>query len=287
MHQIAYLIENTASGLYLLGGLVVLLNLRRLLIARNELFNAEFELEREFARRKQAGAITWALAAVEAILAVYAIAHVVAPTLRADVVPASGPSASGPSAFSTLSSSNATLVNAQGTPIDAGSFDASFATLTAQPPDGAVVGVIASPTTAPTPPGTIVPGAPPPIGCERPRDGPPEAVLEIPANGQVLYESLTVRGIANTAGFARYKFEISGPSTGNAFAPFGGDKNVPVKDMGFLGQVSLLPFNPGTYQFRLAVFDSKDQLKASCTVTVFLRLHPPTPTPITPTAKAP
>jgi hypothetical protein len=286
MKQIVYFIEQTATGIYLICALIVLVKLRAWMFARRDLSNAEFELERGMALRKQASAITWVIATLEVILAVYAIAHVVAPTLRTDTVQqavAQGGSSGDSVPFMTLAPGQATLVNSQGTPIEPSSLDDPFRTLTAKPPEGSVIEGLASPTAAPSPVGTIIPGAPPPIGCDVPKDQPPQAILDIPANGQVLFEALTVRGIANTDNFARYKFEISGPSTGNSFAPFGGDKSAPVKEMGTLGQVSLLGFEPGTYQFKLAVFDSKDQLKASCVVTVYLRVHPPTATPLTPT----
>jgi hypothetical protein len=287
IHQIVFFIEQIANGVYLLLAIGVLANLRSLMQARRELVNAEFELERELASRRQAGAITRALAALEVILAIYAIAHVVAPTLRSDVAPPPGQTISEPGVFVTVPPAQATLVDAQGTPLAAENVDSSFQTLTARPPEGAVVAAIASPTVSPTPPGTIIPGAPAPVGCDRPKDRAPDAILDVPANGQVLFEAITVRGIANAANFSRYKFEISGPSTGNAFTPFGGDKTSPVKDSGVLGQVSLLAFEKGTYLFKLAVFDSKDQLKASCTVTVYLQVHPATATPsITPTPKS-
>jgi hypothetical protein len=95
----------------------------------------------------------------------------------------------------------------------------------------------------------------------------------------VLFDSVTVIGTAKTSNFAFYKFELSGPSTGGAFTPVGGDKNSPVASKGVLGQLALSPFQPGIYLFRLAVFDSKNALSAQCTVTVHVRERPPTPTP--------
>jgi hypothetical protein len=276
--QFVYLIETSSTGLYLLLVLVLLANLRTLMRSRADLHNAEFALERELSLRRRAGAVTRALFAVEALLAVYAITNVIAPTLRADALGLTGtaPGTDTVVQFQTLEPAQQTLVNAQGTPISREQVNAPFETLTALPRSGDV-GVIATATPAPTPPGTIIP-APPVVGCDaRPQD-PAQAILQIPANGQVLFESVTVRGIATAANFARYKFEISGPSTGNSFAPFGGDRTQPVKDMGTLGQLVLIPFEPGQYLFKLAVFDVSDQLKASCTVTVYLRRFQPTPT---------
>ena len=113
------------------------------------------------------------------------------------------------------------------------------------------------------------------IGCNS-----ANASLQVPANGQVLFDSVTVVGTANVPNFAFYKFELSGPSTGNVFTPVGGDRTSPVLQTGTLGQLALSQFQPGTYFFRLAVFDNTTMLRASCTVTVILRERPPTPTKV-------
>ncbi len=277
MTQLVFLIEQISSGAYLLCAVGLLFNLRSLMLARRELAGAEFELERDFALRRQARSVTWALAFVELMLGIYAVAHIISPTLRNDSLPTGGQSASDSGTFQTLVPGQATVANAQGTPISRSALEDPFLTLTAQPANLGGAGISVTEPPSPTPPGTIEPGAPPPIGCNS-----PEAALQVPANGQVLYESVTVLGTAQTANFARYKFELSGPSTGNAFAPFGGDKTTAVTSLGVLGQLPLVAFQPGTYRFRLVVFDATGQIKASCTITVNLRLHPPTPSP-TPT----
>lgn len=274
MTQIIFLIEQVATGIYLLCAIGVLINLRSLLIARRELSGAEFELERELGLRRQARATTWTLLLIEGMLAVFAISRVVAPTIRSDAAPAVGQNSPDAGIFVTQAPNQVTAVNTQGTPVGPGVLNDPLLTLTAQPADGGGPAILATPTISPTPPGTIIPGAPPVIGCTS-----PDAMLQVPANGQVLFESITVLGTAQTANFARYKFEISGPSTGNTFSTFEGEKTTAVTSPGSLGQLSLIAFEPGTYQFRLAVFDSTTQLKASCTVTVYLRRHPPTLTP--------
>ncbi|HVO44637.1 MAG TPA: hypothetical protein VMT34_18550, partial [Aggregatilineales bacterium] len=135
--------------------------------------------------------------------------------------------------------------------------------------------VVPSSTNAPTPVGTILPDVPKPVGCDT-----PDATLEVPANGQVLFDSVTVVGTANTANFAYYKFELSGAVTGNSYAPIGGQKNVPMKDKGTLGQVALNSLPRGSYRFRLTVFDTANALKAACAVTIILQDRPtPTPSP--------
>ena len=270
MSRVVYFIENIAPGLYLLCALGLLLSARLLMLSRGELRIAEFELEREMARRRQAAAITRTLGLIEVILAVYAITNVVAPTLRNDVLPgdllrSAGPT-SAPFYTSTPGGSGAGPISA---------IDAMMASVTAQhiSNDSGPV-ILATPTISPTPVGTINPDAPKPLGCDT-----PDATLEVPANGQVIFDSLTVVGTAKTANFSLYKFELNGPSTGNAFTPYGGDRTSPVPTKGVLGQLALSAFQPGVYRFRLAVFDNTNALKASCTVTVELRERPPTATP--------
>ena len=274
MSSLVFLIEQIANGLFALCAIGLLFGLRGLLRARHDLSLAEYELERELAGRRQAGSITLTLALIEVTLAVFAITHVVAPTIRVDLLPSGQvPGVSSGGSFQTVVPNQATVVNDQGTPIAANDVNAPFLTLTAAPPD-ANVKIAATATISPTPVGTIQPGAPASSGCLT-----DEAQLQIPANGQILFESVTAVGTAHTTNFARYKFEINGPSTGNTFAPYGGDKQIAVPTLGVLGQLSLTPFAYGTYLFRLTVFDSTSQLKAACTVTVYIQPRPPTLTP--------
>jgi len=272
-----FFLEQIANGLYLVCAAAILLSLRSLLLSRRELWAAEFELEREQAQRRQASAITWTLGMIEIILMIYAIAHVVAPTLRNDLI-SSGNGPGAPIDVALVTSTpggDGMLVNAQGTPLGSDSIGAMMLTVTAaaQSADGGPA-LVATPTISPTPVGTIIPGMPAPVGCTT-----PDAWLEVPANGQVIFDSLTVIGTANVPNFAFYRFELNGPSTGSNFAPFGGDKTTSVVKKGVLGQLVLSPFQPGQYTFRLSVFDSHNTLKASCAVQVFIRERPPTVTP--------
>ena len=279
MSRVVFFVEQIARGLYLLCALGLLFSVRSFLISRRDLWAAEFELEREQALRRQASAITWTLAIIEMALAIYAIATVVAPTLRNDVVAVgnTGPNIQADQPFITSTpGGEGQLFNDQGTPIGSDSVGAMMLTVTAavQDADSGGPKILVTPTVSPTPVGTIIAGDPPPIGCDK-----ADAHLEVPANGQVLFDSVQVIGTAKTDNFAFYKFELSGPSTGGAFTPVGGDKNSPVPSKGVLGQLALSPFQTGIYLFRLAVFDSKNNLSAQCTVTVHIRERPPTPTP--------
>jgi hypothetical protein len=274
--RIVFFVEQIARGLYLVCAVGLLFSIRAYFGSRHELRMAEFELERELALRHRANAITWTFVIIELALMVYAVANVIAPTMRGDLVSGGIVNAGGDPGGSDFRTSTPGIagVNDLGTPV--GDVNSLMLTVTAD----ALLGqggpnVFASPTPAPTAVGTIVLGMPTPVGCTT-----QDAQLEVPANGQVLFDAVEVRGIAKTENFAFYRFELNGPSTNNNFAPVGGDKTVAVTSKGVLGLITLRPFQPGQYEFRLVVFDSKNMVKASCSVTVMIRERPPTPSPL-------
>jgi len=279
--RIVFLIQQASVGLYLLCAVGLLFSSRIYFASRNQLHFAGFELERELARRKEASAITQILALVEVMLAVFAIANVIAPSLQSDPISNQNPQAVIQATYAPFYTStpggNGALPAVNGTPGAGGanSIDNLMASVTAQflQQDNTQGKILITSTNAPTPVGTINPDAPKVVGCDT-----PNAQLEVPANGQIIFDSVTIIGVANIPNFALYKFELNGPSTGNAFTPYGGDKTSPVQQKGVLGQLTLNAFQPGLYKFRLAVFDTTNALKASCTVNVELRERPPTAT---------
>ena len=263
VNRIAYFIESVANALFILCTVGLLFALRSLMVSRRELHNAEYVLDREHAQYRQANAITWTIGVIEIALAIFAISHVVAPTLRNDAVPGATVTVNGAQPFYTstppLSTDSGIVLTAEAKNVDTGPQVQSTA------------------TNAPTAVGTIKPDVPQAVGCDK-----PGATLQIPANGQVLFDSVTVIGTANTANFAYYKFEISGPPTGNSYAPITGNKTTAVTQTGVLGQLALGSLPRGTYLFRLTVFDNTNKLQASCAVTVILQAlstSTPTPTP--------
>src|SRR5579859_3289482 len=280
--KIVLLVKEASFGLYLICLLGLLLSSRLYLASRRQLRVAEFELERELARRKEASAVTRTFGLIEVLLAIFAISNVVAPSLVAEPLnPSTSPLVVQPTDapfYTSTPGGNGSLLGANGTPGGAASgldsIQNMMLTVTAQSlqDPNSQLKILITPTNVPTLVGTINPDAPKAIGCES-----PEAQLQIPANGQVIFDSVSVIGTAYTANFAQYKFELSGPSTGNSFAPVGG-KSSPAPQRGVLGQLSLNSFQPGSYQFRLTVFDSTQTMKASCTVNVTLSVRPPTPT---------
>jgi hypothetical protein len=134
--------------------------------------------------------------------------------------------------------------------------------------------VIATPTLTPTPVGTLLPNPPPVLGCDT-----PGATLQVPANGMLVFEPITVIGTANAENFAFYRFELNGPQTLGSFAILR-DYTQPVLETGVLGQFVPSFYQPGRYQFRVTVFDITNTLRAACTVNITISEPIPTPTPL-------
>jgi hypothetical protein len=282
MSSVVFFIEHNAIAICTLCGAGLLWWGWRLLGVRRELSQAQFELEREQALNKRARYIDLAGLCVLVILATVALAQVVAPYLRT--------TSTGGTQISRAASGDLFVTHAPGVPAALPPVAAGTT-----PPPEAVAMIAGTPTPSPTrfanatdifagqveatytpsptPPGTIIPDVPPPVGCAD-----PGVRLTHPVNGQVLFEAVVVTGSANTAGFSSYKFELNGPSTDNAWAVLRTYTN-PVAD-GVLGQFDGSAFTAGTYQFRLAVVDSSDSTIASCAITVVISEPIPTPTRI-------
>lgn len=263
MTGLVFFIEQISLGLYILFGVAVVLCLRALTKSMSAYRSTYFELERDIARYHRANALTLLILLIEAALVVLGIQRVVAPTIRQTL------SQTGITIQSIASDGvfiTPTPFALSGAPIDA-----SGVQLEEQDPADRV---LVTPTLTPTPVGTIRPNAPAPVGCDT-----DNATLQIPANGMVVFEPINVIGKAYVDNFAFYRFEIKGPSTFGNFAPRE-DHSIPVQSQAPLGQFVPSFYDPGEYQFRLAVFDITNALKASCTVTIYISEPIPTATPI-------
>ncbi|MBN2471169.1 MAG: hypothetical protein JXN59_10630 [Anaerolineae bacterium] len=266
MINVVFLIEQIAIGLYILCALGVLLGLRSLMLSRQQLQGAQFELQKELASFRVVNAATAIILSLELALAVLAVSRVVAPTLRNNPP------------------KNVVVVQE--------AVEAPFVTavpgslIVGTPPPNFSEGVeiqgiedelnlapFATPTLTPTPVGTIIPDAPAAIGCDT-----DEARFSIPANGMIVHEAISVVGTANTADFAFYRFELNGPETNNVWAKLA-EYTLPVIN-GNLGQLVPSQLTPGEYKFRLMVFDITSAPKATCTITIFVSAPIPTPTPL-------
>ncbi|MFC1959407.1 hypothetical protein ACFLYO_01735 [Chloroflexota bacterium] len=235
--------------------------------ARQQLSTAQFELEKELARYRIANATTVMLVLIEITLAIFAVATVVAPTLRTQP----------PQTLNIVAEiAEIPFVTAAPNNLLAGTPPPNFAEGVEIPglEDELNLQPFATPRPTPTPVGTIIPDAPPAIGCDT-----EQAQLIIPANGMVVFEATTVVGSAYADNFALYKFELNGPETNNGWAMHSA-YNTPIEGPGNLGQIIPAQLTPGEYKFRLVVFDTFNEPQATCEITLFVSEPIPTATPI-------
>jgi len=258
---LVFLIEQIASGLYILIGVGILLAWRSWLRARREYRSTHFELERQLALYQRVNSATILTLLLEILLLVIGIQRVVAPAIRVSLGNAPLPGQIIEPPFNTPTPQF--FSNAQ--------IDPSGVQIGATDP---ALRVLATPTLTPTPVGTIIPNAPTPIGCNT-----ENASLQVPANGMVVFEPINVIGVANTENFAFYRFELKGAQTFGNFAVLG-EYVQPVPETGELGSFLPSVYEPGEYQFRLTVFDITMSPRASCTVTIYVSEPIPTPTPL-------
>lgn len=265
MSGVFFLIEWLATPLYILMAAAILWYGYRFIRARQEIRATYFELERDISRRRQANAITAIILAIEICVVILGVQLRAVPFLEAErdleglrdtnigALPQDG-------IFVTPTSPSVvenTLNLPEGTPLG-GNSD---------------VGFVSTPTLTPTPVGTIIPNPPAIQGCTDER-----AFLQIPANGMRVFQPITVRGTAFVEGFSTAKIEISGPTTNNQYWVVD-TRDTPVTTLSDFSQFIPAQFEPGLYQFRLTVFDSNTDLRATCMVNIFISAPPVTPTP--------
>lgn len=262
MTGLVFFVEQIALGLYILIGAGLLIFWMRLNQAQRDLRATYYELERDIYRYRRSSALTGLLLLTELGLVVLGVQLVVAPTLRSRLD------------LSAMSNAITDLPFVTPTPPDVvfgGSpIDISGVRIGATE----VVRVLATPTLTPTPVGTILPNPPAVEGCDT-----PNATLQVPANGMLVFEPLNVIGTAFTENFAFYRFELNGPQTLGNFAILR-DYTQPVVETGVLGQFVPSFYQPGRYQFRVTVFDITNTLRAACTVNITISEPIPTPTPL-------
>ncbi len=270
MNAIAFLIEQTAIGLYILIGVMIFVHFRRWVQGGQSIRASYFELERDFARQRRANAFFMMIVFIELGLFVVAVQNVVAPILREDeevirAIAAVDPNqqilASGDGVFAT--STPPAII--QPPDIDDSNVDLGVDT-------GGVIFITPTPTF--TPVGTIEPNAPAPIGCSS-----PNAMLQIPANGMRVFQVIPVRGVAYHENFTELRIEVSGPSTLGQFAPIFSDF-VAAEELSTLYQFDPNSYEEGIYRFRLAVFDTNKLVVASCDIQIFISDPIPTATPL-------
>lgn len=261
--SLVFLVEQVATGLYIIIAVALVLVVRSWLRAGSAYRGTLFELERDIARYRRGNAFTALVLLIEFGLVVVGVQRVVAPTLRETMTQ--------PQRSLTSLVSDGEFRTPVPPTFSAAVIDPSNVQLGEIDPAAQIQ---PTPTLTPTPVGTIVPNAPA-ATCDS-----PDAQLQIPANGMIVFEPIPVVGVATTENFAFYRFELRGESTSGNFATLGVDGTQPVTALGELGQFVPSFYTPGEYQFRVSVFDTTSAQRASCTVTIYISAPIPTATPL-------
>jgi hypothetical protein len=263
MPSIVFLIEQTAIALYILIGVGILICAYQLLRAQGDYRATFYELERDIARYRRANALTVLILLAEVALVVVGVQRVVAPEMRVILRQSNQPQVS--------IIEDGTFITPTPSVLESVPIDASGVQLEEEDP---AERVLATPTMTPTPVGTIIPNMAAPEGCDT-----PNAFLQVPTTGLQVFEPLNVIGTAYTDNFAFYRFEIKGEMTFDSYVTLD-DHPVPVGEIGDLGTFNPSFYEPGDYQFRLTVFNSTNELKASCAVSIRISDPVPTATPL-------
>lgn len=245
------LLANYAGLIYVACIVGAVLYIREIITARQDLRHALYSLEREAANSRLVRGVLMIGVFAAISLGTYIIAAYVAPNLPADA-PDSTPTAP------FILTSDTPTPTFQPSP-----------TRTPRPtltPTGAAAPTqAAQPTTdqaTPTPAAAL-----PPVSCPD-----PNVQLVAPAAGQTFNGPIQLRGTADTANFAFYKFTLQGPATGNVPTTAGEVVREPRRDA-VLGQIdaTTLLSQPGTYIISLVVVDNTGNEAPHCAVPVIIQ----------------
>lgn len=253
MTSLLLLIQDISLGLYVLAGLGILWGMYSLFAAQGELSIAQFRLERDHAQERGGRAITIVVVLIEVIVLIWLLSNV---TYEAwtGFGSAEVPTPDEITRFTTsvpLSGDEALQIPTT----SAGGIEIPKT----QPP-------------SPTPAGTVRP-AEDRVGCIH-----DQANINLPDNGQVIYQVEPIIGTASIQNFNYYRFEIRNVEEDESFRVASSDNTAPVV-AGPLGQLVPQNFLPGEYRFRLVVFDTSNTARATCEITVFISDPLPTATP--------
>lgn len=246
------LIENLSLGLYIICGFFLIWNMRVLMIARHELQVAQYGLERELAERQGGRALTMIMVMGEVLIMVWAIS-----TLASAAWDEGLPEDTGDNQLRQFQTN---------VPREEGGFEIIQSSGPTEQP------ILSTARPPATPPGTIGPRDQR-VGCD-----PDRAWIEDPANGMYIFEDRPIIGTASIENFAAYRFEVRN-ADGGQYSVYSGDYYTPVIN-GPLGSISPAVLLPDEYRFRLVVFDTNRQMRASCEITITITEPPATATPI-------
>jgi hypothetical protein len=241
------------AGLFVYG--------RGYLQARRRTQEALFELERESALGEQRRTLFATILFIGLAVGVFGVGRWVAPTLPPLPVAQITPTPEGP--FITdppLPTRPPLTPTATSTVTSAPTSQHSpTPTVTITP---AITNTPITPTAEPTQPPSS--GVPP--NCAN-----ASASLTAPGNGAEVFGVVEVYGQAQLDQFSFYKFELSGPGTGDAWVTLATYSS---PTSGFLGSWNAAPFTSGPYTFRLVVV-KPDGNYEQCAVALTIGAPPP------------
>jgi hypothetical protein len=243
------LLANYAGLIYIALGVGVVFYIREILVARQDLQQSLYSLEREAASsRLWRGIVMLGVLGLIAF-ATFVLANVVEPQLQTD--------------------------EARATPTPAFTLPTNTPTPTFQP----------TPTRTPRP-STATPGTPTPTIEGAPNEAPTPTVPLLPASncpdpnvqivapvaGQVFSGEIQVRGTAQAPNFAFYKLTLNGPATNGVTQTAGDVVRAPVQG-GVLGKIepTNLLSQPGVYAVGLVVVDNTGNELPHCTVSIVVQ----------------
>lgn len=248
-----FLIRNDV-WIYILCGLGLVWYLGQLVRSRYTLRRAMFGLEKERGRRMFSRSLLFVILFLAVIAAVTYINLSIAPTLPADLLKPATPT---PNIFITPLSSP-TPPEGQPTP----TFEIAPTVTLPASGSGGTSGV--SPDVlALTPSATVSATSTPAntaVACD------PSVIITSPPNGATISGGVTFFGTAASDEFAYFVLEFTGPETGDQWRSLDvPEAGSPVFD-NIIGSIETLGWSPGTYLFRLSVFDNADGLTGQCQV---------------------
>jgi hypothetical protein len=231
-------------------GIILLLFLRRALLARRDGARSLFKLEQEQARTRYSRSVAISAFILLLMAGVFVISNPVLST--PDPTPAPAPTAtetSGPLAASTL------------TPTPPPATITNTATPTRARPTRPTL-----PTETPSADSTEIPAIRP-AACPA-----PNVCITSPGVNQVVQGNIPVRGTATIADFQYYKVEV-GPGSNpadNEWTVVGSLHQSPVSG-GVLETFNGSAYPPGTYTLRLVVVDQTGNYPPPCRITVIVQ----------------
>jgi hypothetical protein len=243
------LLASYAGLIYIALGVGAVFYVREILVARQDLQQSLYSLEREAASSR-----LWRSILMLGVLGLIAFATFVLSTVVAPQLPTD---------------------EARATPTAAFTLPTNTPTPTFQP----------TPTRTPRPP-TEVPGTPTPTIEGVPAATPtptavplpvascpdPNVQIVAPVAGQVFSSEIQVRGTADAPNFAFYKLTLNGPATGGVTQTAGDVVRTPVQGgvLGAIDPTNLLS-QPGVYVVGLVVVDNTGNELPHCDVSIIVQ----------------